>query len=75
LPEVVDLAFEKRSPSHLCEYVYDLAGLFAGFYHQHHILSETDKLRQGSWLTLAHFVMMIVEMIMKLIGMESVERM
>jgi arginyl-tRNA synthetase len=41
-PEALQRAFDKRMPSDLCEYAFDLAQRFNGFYRDCAILSETD---------------------------------
>ncbi len=74
-PEVVNLAFEKRGPNYLCEYVYSLASLFTSFYHKHHILSEENSLQQKSWLSIAYFSLKIIELNIDFLGMSSVEKM
>jgi len=74
-PEVVDAAFGQRMPHHLCEYAYTLANAFNRFYHEHHILTESDRAQQGSWLMLARFAMDTLELTLDLLGIAVPERM
>lgn len=42
LPEALQRSFDKRMPSDLCEYVYNLASRFSSFYRDCYILTEED---------------------------------
>ena len=75
LPDVIDLAFVQRMPHHLCEYVYTLATGFNRFYHQHHILSETNRAQQASWLALTECVVGTSALVLDLLGIAIPERM
>jgi arginyl-tRNA synthetase len=75
LPEVVDRAIELRSPNHVAEYAFDLAGAFNRFYDRCHILSEPDAARQASWLGLARWTLLALERTLYLLGIEVPERM
>lgn len=75
LPDILALAFTNRAPNHLCEYGYGLATAFNRFYHEHHILSEADMARRGSWLRLSHGFAATLEFVLHLLGIEVPERM
>ena len=75
LPDVVELAFAQRMPHHLCEYVFALAMVFNRFYHQHHILSETNPAQQASWLGLTNCVVGTLPLVLDLLGIAVPERM
>lgn len=75
LPDVVELAFAQRMPHHLCEYVFTLAMVFNRFYHQHHILSETNPAQQASWLGLTSCVVGTLTLVLDLLGIAVPERM
>ena len=75
LPEVIHQAYERRAPNLLCEYCYELGSTFNMFYHDHHIMREPDKGRQGSWLTLAQTTLASLTLILELLGIEVPERM
>ena len=74
-PDVVESAFDQRMPHHLCEYAYTLGNAFNRFYHEHHILTESDRAQQGSWLMLAQFSMETLELVLDLLGIDVPQRM
>lgn len=75
MPDVVEVAFAQRMPHHLCEYVFTLAMVFNRFYHQHHILSETNPAQQASWLGLTSCVVGTLTLGLDLLGIAVPERM
>lgn len=75
LPEIIQLSFERRSPNLLCEYCHNLGSNFNTFYHNHHILRETDENRQGSWLTLAKTTLDSLVLVLDILGIKTPERM
>lgn len=75
LPEVVDRAIDLRAPNHVAEYAHSLAGRWNRFYDQCHVLSETDPVRRGSWLSLARWTQTTLETLLHLLGIEVPERM
>lgn len=75
LPEVIQYAFETRAPNHLCEYAYQLATAFNRFYREHHILSESDGARQGSWLAVSKTTADVLTLVLDLLGISVPERM
>ncbi len=75
LPCVIELAFQKRMPNYLCDYVYNLASLFSSFYHECHILREKDIEQRSSWLRLLVLCLSALELVLDLLGIEVPERM
>lgn len=75
LPDVLAHAYETRAPNHLADYVYNLAITFNRFYREHHILSEGDAAQQASWLSLSHYSLRQIELVLSLMGIEVPERM
>jgi arginyl-tRNA synthetase len=75
LPDVIDMAWQVRAPSQLCEYAYSYATLFNRFFHQHHILREKDRARQASWLGLMHLSVLVLERVLGILGIAVPERM
>ncbi len=74
-PEVVGRAIELRAPNHVAEYAHSVAGTWNRFYDQCHILSETDQIRQASWLGLAKWTEGTLETLLYLLGIEVPDRM
>ncbi|MDJ0753066.1 MAG: arginine--tRNA ligase [Ardenticatenaceae bacterium] len=75
LPETLEYAFETRAPNHLCDFAYNLATLFNRFYREHHILTESDKARQASWLGLSRLTADVLTLTLDLLGISVPERM
>lgn len=74
-PDSVGTSFETRAPNHLAEYAYNLATAFNRFYSEHHILRESDAVRQGSWLALVGYTERVLERALELLGLRVPERM
>lgn len=75
LPDVVTRAADNRSPHHLAEYAYDLAGTFNRFYDVCHVLSQPDAARQASWLSLSRTTLDTLIRSLDLLGIEVPDRM
>jgi arginyl-tRNA synthetase len=75
LPEVVQRTIDLRSPNHVAEFAYGVAGRFNRFYDTCHILSEPDPVRQASWLALSAWSLRALERLLDLLGIEIPERM
>jgi arginyl-tRNA synthetase len=70
LPDSVLKAYEQRAPHFLCDFAYRLAQDFNRFYHQCHILSESDPERKISWLKLSQLSLRQLEFLASLLGIE-----
>lgn len=55
-------AYNDKAPNIICENAYQIAASFSKFYHENHILSETDEKKRTSWLALC---VISKEMLMK----------
>ncbi|HEY6629643.1 MAG TPA: arginine--tRNA ligase [Acidimicrobiia bacterium] len=75
LPEVIQRAIDLRSPNHVAEFAYGVAGRFNRFYDACHILSETDPGKQASWLALSAWTLNALERLLDLLGIEIPDRM
>jgi arginyl-tRNA synthetase len=75
LPEAVRLAYDKRAPNFLSEFVYNLAQSFSRFYDKCHILSEENAALRASWLGLVNLCLREFELVLDLLGIEIPERM
>ena len=73
--EIFLRAFDEKALNYLAENAFNLAALFSRFYHDNHILTETDEAKKQSWLTLCALVKRMLEMHMDVLGMETVENM
>jgi len=66
-------AFAERAPNYICENAYQLASLFSKFYHNNHILSETNKDKQAFWLSLCVATKRVLLKHLDVLGIEAVE--
>jgi arginyl-tRNA synthetase len=75
LPEILHRATDLRAPNVIAEYAYDVATDFSRFYEHCHILSEPDRARQASWLTLVDTALRTISLLLDLLGIDVPERM
>jgi arginyl-tRNA synthetase len=59
----------------LCDWAYDLAGTFSGFYQNSNILREEDPSRRAAWLALTRTTLRALETVLGLLGLEIPEQM
>lgn len=75
LTDALQQTYDTRMPSHLAEYVYNLANEFNRFYNACHILREEDVAQQASWLGVTQLFLNIMEITLHLLGIAIPERM
>ena len=75
LPDALADAYDRRAPNELCEFAFSLAQEFSRFYQNCHILSETDKALQASWLGIAKVTLDELQLVLSLLGLDVPERM
>ena len=75
LGDAVRQAYERRAPNVLCDFAYNLAQLYSHFYHECHILSESDPGRRASWLRLSQITLRQLALLLGLLGIEVPDRM
>lgn len=66
-------AYNEKAPNIICENAYKIASAFSQFYHENHILSETEEKKKSSWLLLC---LITKEMLLKhlyTLGIEAVD--
>ncbi len=68
-------AFDEKAPNYICESAYDLAAAFSRFYHDNHILSETDGDKRSAWLGLCALTKRLLVKHLDVLGIEPVESM
>jgi arginyl-tRNA synthetase len=73
--EVVNRVAERGYPHLLCGYLYELAGLFSGFYKNCPILTAEDPQVRQSRLILSQVTAKILKQGLGLLGIETLERM
>ncbi len=75
LDEVAESAAVNFEPTQVAKYAFQLAKQFNLFYHNFHILSETDPVRKMLLLLVADLVRRRLEEALGLLGIEAPERM
>ncbi len=73
--ETYDKAFNEMSPCVLCDSAYNIASLFSRFYHDNHILSESDEQKRRSWLALSLLSRKILTLQLDMLAIDCVENM
>lgn len=68
-------SFAERAPSVICDNAYRLASLFSTFYHNNHIMGETDEDKQSTWISLCILVKKLLVKHLDVLGIKAVERM
>jgi arginyl-tRNA synthetase len=74
-PATVQAAGENYAPSLIAAYVYDLAKMYNGYYHDHSILREADPAVRAFRLKLSEQVAATIKKGMRLLGIAVPERM
>jgi arginyl-tRNA synthetase len=73
--EAVHSAFQKRSPSDLCDYSFDLCTSFSRFYRDVPVLNEENAPRRASYLKLCQVFLGCLTKALELLGIDVPERM
>lgn len=73
--EVMETAFAELAPHKICQYVYELANAFNGFYRDNKILSQEDKARQQGWIRLILLVQDVLAAGIQVLGFDAPQRM
>ena len=73
--ETLTVVARDGTPHVMCAYLYDLAGLFSGFYEHCPILSAENEPVRNSRLKLAQLTAKTLKLGLDTLGIETVERM
>ena len=71
----VDAAIGAQEPAFVAKYAFQLAQSFNNFYHKHHILSEPDEQKRTFLLSLTELVERRLVQSLRLLGIETPEKM
>lgn len=74
-PEVVQNAAENLAPNLLCNYIYDLAQKFNGFYNKHSILTNTSQEVTDFRLILTESVGQVLKNGLNILGIQAPKKM
>ncbi len=75
LIDIAEVAARSYEPAHVAKYAFQLAKQFNIFYHDFHILSESNETRKTLLLTVADITRRQLEKALSLLGIETPERM
>lgn len=73
--DMMEHAYAEIAPHKVCQYIYELADAFNGFYHNNKIIAETDKVKQGEWISMITLVLHLLEVCIDLLGFTAPDRM
>lgn len=73
--DTIERAYEEIAPHKLCQYIFELADAFNGFYHNNKIIAETDEIKQGEWISMITLVLHLLEVCIDLLGFSAPDRM
>ena len=68
-------ACDDIAPHRICQYIYEVSNAFNSFYHEHRILTESDKERKKSWIALISAALRVLETGIDLLGFSAPEQM
>ncbi len=69
----IERALTAGEPAHVARYAFQLAQSFNNFYHQHHILSETDREKRVFLLWMTQFFAEQLARVLGILGIETPE--
>ena len=73
--EVFESAYKDNAPHKLCQFIYEVADAFGGFYHDTMILAETDEKKKQGYIALLGLTRNVLECCLDLLGIRTPERM
>lgn len=73
--EEIVKAYKELAPNIICDYVYKVANLFNAFYNSCNIINETNELKKNAMLSITDFTLKVLEKIMYLLGIQTLDRM
>ena len=71
----VEEARKTYAPTRVCAYIYGLCNTFNSFYHQTHILKESDPEKKESYIALLYITLQVLEAAADLLGFEAPDAM
>lgn len=73
--EQIKRAYLELAPNYLCDYIYGIANLFNSFYNSCNIINEENKIKKNTWLNLTKYTLNVMELIMDLLGIKTLNKM
>ena len=71
----VEKAVTELAPMRICQYIYELADCFNGFYHANKIVMEPDEAKKAEWISLLKTTLGILNDCIDMLGFEAPDKM
>lgn len=71
----VEKAVTELAPMRICQYIYELADCFNGFYHANKIVTEPDEAKKAEWISLLKTTLGILNDCIDMLGFEAPDKM
>ena len=71
----VEKAVAELSPMRICQYIYELADCFNGFYHANKIVTEPDEAKKADWIALLKTTLGILNDCIEMLAFEAPDKM
>ncbi|MBO4766505.1 MAG: arginine--tRNA ligase [Lachnospiraceae bacterium] len=73
--DTVEKAEAELAPHKICQFLYELADNFNGFYHANKIVGEPDEAKRNEWITILRIALAIFGDGIRMLGFEAPDRM
>ena len=73
-PDVIDSLLKSNEPAHLTKYIFNVAGLFSKLYEQVNITNESDVILKSSRIRLLKCISKVLTNALKILGIETIEK-
>ena len=71
----IQKAVAEVAPMRICQYIFELADRFNGFYHANKILTESDEKKKAEWIVLCRTTLGILNDCVTMLGFEAPDKM
>lgn len=75
LPNILKNSYNTGTLHLICDYLYNICNIFNKFYNNHNILSEENKDIQNSYIGFLQLIQKIIEFLLNILAIKTVERM
>lgn len=73
--DVLEAAYEEKTPHKICQFVYELSECLNAFYHENRILGNEDAVKKTFYIQMLVLVKNVLEQCIELLGFSAPERM
>ena len=75
LTKTIDAAFNEKTLSYICDYLFNLANLYNKFYSEHNILNEEDENKKETYLALSKLTYSVIEKLLNVLAIDMIDKM